>query len=100
MAGTTVRKMMFDRMLLEKPGLLREHITAHEKLVASRRFYFTQLRYLDELEHEEVVNLMDYANVALRNAAELHHKQLGKDDEQDAFDKLRLEMNKKSAILD
>lgn len=95
MAGTTVRKMMFDRMLLEKPGLLREHITAHEKLVASRRFYFTQLRYLEELEHEEVVNLMDYANVALRNAAELQQQQLEHDDEQDAFDKLRLEMNKK-----
>ena len=39
---------------------------------------------------------MDYANIALRNASELHCQQLEHDDEQDAFDKLRLEMNQKS----
>lgn len=74
------------------PQYSRDDVVMHERFVASRRFYLTQLKHMDEIFEQARLSLQRNSLMALEQAAFMQQKKQAKTQELLAFSQIRLEL--------
>jgi hypothetical protein len=91
-ANTTLRQLMLERMLLERPGLGRAALIDHEAQVAARRFYDKQRRYIARTADGEWAEFREHAVAALQEASVLREQRACDEEEREEFDRVRFQL--------
>eukprot|EP00035_Acanthoeca_spectabilis_P032571 m.19321 g.19321 ORF g.19321 m.19321 type:complete len:636 (+) comp5428_c0_seq1:186-2093(+) len=89
-ANTTLRQLMLERMLLERPHLSRAALVDHEAKVSARRFYDTQRAGALRGVAAEWAQFEVHAQAALAEAAVLEARKATAAEERAEFDRVRL----------
>eukprot|EP00038_Savillea_parva_P012937 m.207929 g.207929 ORF g.207929 m.207929 type:complete len:634 (-) comp23980_c0_seq1:64-1965(-) len=94
-ANTTLRQLMLDRMLMERPGLTRAALLDHEAAVAAQRFYDKQLRHVARMADAERAQFQEHAAAALAQARALATKRDSAEAQQAELDRVRLQLKER-----